>query len=64
MPTYNVILKTVREGQTTFLKYRSVTRLGKLLQFVEAKGYSIKYVNLYDGKTKEKLDGYPYGSGE
>jgi hypothetical protein len=60
MPSYNVILKATLRGETVFLKYRSVTRLGKLIQYVEAQGYEIRYINLYDAKTKERLDGYPY----
>jgi hypothetical protein len=63
MPAYNVILKVVREGQESFLKYRSVVKLGKLLEYVEGKGYQVKYINLYDAKTKQRIDGYAYGSG-
>lgn len=60
MRYYNVILKVIRNGETTFLKYRTVNRLEKLFQVVEESGCKIEYVNLYDAKTKEKVEAYPY----
>lgn len=60
MKYYNVILKVIRNGEVAFLKYRTVNRLEKLFQVVEESGCKIEYVNLYDAKTKAKIDGYPY----
>lgn len=60
MKYYNVILKVVRNGKVEFLKYRTVNRLEKLFKVVEEMGCKIEYVNLYDAKTKERVDGYPY----
>lgn len=57
---YNVILQVVKDGEVRFLKYRGVNTLDKLLGVVQSKGFVIRYVNLYDAKTKEKLEGYPY----
>jgi hypothetical protein len=60
MKYYNVILKVIRNGETVFLKYRTVNRLEKLFQVVEESGCTIEYVNLYDAKTKERIEGYAY----
>lgn len=60
MKYYNVILKVRRNGNTAFLKYRNVNRLEKLIQLVEERGEVVEYVNLYDVRTKEKIDSYYY----
>ena len=60
MKYYNVILKVIRNGKIEFLKYRTVNRLEKLFKVVEEAGCKIEYVNLYDAKTKERVDGYAY----
>jgi hypothetical protein len=57
---YNVILKVIRGGKIAFLKYRKVNRLDKLFQYVESQNQRIEYVNLYDSRTKEKIESYPY----
>jgi hypothetical protein len=60
MKYYNIILKVSQNGQIRFLKYRTVNRLEKLFAAVEANGCTIEYVNVYDAKTKERVEGYPY----
>ena len=57
---YNVILKCLKSDQVVWLKYRTVNRLNNLFELVEANGYKIDYVNLYDAKTKQKIESYAY----
>lgn len=57
---YNVILKVIKDGEISYLKYRTVNRLEKLFELIESKGYKIDYVNLYNAKTKEKIRSYAY----
>jgi hypothetical protein len=57
---YNVILKCLKNEQVVWLKYRMVNRLNNLFELVEANGYKIDYVNLYDSKTKQKIESYAY----
>jgi len=57
---YNVILKCLKGEEDVWLKYRTVNRLNNLFELVENNGYKIDYVNLYDAKTKQKLESYAY----
>ena len=57
---YNVILKCLKSEEVVWLKYRTVNRLNNLFELVEANGYKIDYVNLYDAKTKQKIESYAY----
>lgn len=57
---YNVILKCFRGEEVVWLKYRTVNRLNNLFELVEANGYKIDYVNIYDSKTKQKIESYAY----
>jgi hypothetical protein len=57
---YNVILKCLKNDQVVWLKYRTVNRLNNLFELVENNGYKIDYVNLYDAKTKQKIESYAY----
>jgi hypothetical protein len=59
---YNVVLKCIKNQEIVWLKYRTVNKLQSLFQVVEAKGYTIDFVNLYDAKTKEVVDSYAYNS--
>jgi len=57
---FNVILKCIKNEQIVFLKYRNVNRLNNLFQLLQEQGYKIDYVNLYDTKTKQKIESYAY----
>ena len=57
---YNVILKCLKSEEVVWLKYRTVNRLNNLFELVESNGYKIDYVNLYDAKTKQKIESYAY----
>lgn len=57
---FNVILKCLKNEQIVFLKYRNVNRLNNLFQLLQEQGYKIDYVNLYDTKTKQKIESYAY----
>lgn len=59
---YNVILKCLKDEEVFWLKYRMVNKLNNLFELVEANGYKIDYVNLYDAKTKQKIESYAYSS--
>jgi hypothetical protein len=59
---YNVILKCLKSDQVVWLKYRTVNRLNNLFELVESNGYKIDYVNLYDAKTKQKVESYAYST--
>jgi len=56
----NVILKCYYNNEVVFLKYRNVNKLNSLFQLLENRGYKIDFVNLYNAKTKEKIDSYSY----
>jgi len=56
----NVILKVYdSSNQVRFLKYRGVTNVVSLIDYL-SKMYIIDYLNLYDKKTKEKLQSISY----
>lgn len=56
MKTYNLILRAKdATGRETFLKYRGVAKVRKLISWLIEKGYIIEFVNVYDHKTKSKL---------
>jgi hypothetical protein len=59
---YNVILKCIKHQEVVWLKYRTVNKLSNLFQVVESKGYQIDFVNLYDTRTKQKVESYAYKS--
>jgi hypothetical protein len=52
---FNAIVKTKFNGDIKFLKYRNVKNINALLKYIEGKGYSIEYLNLYSTKTREKI---------
>lgn len=60
MKLYNLILKVIFNGSTTFLKYRKVNNINTLFSYLENNGYKIDYVNLYDHKTKQHIESYSY----
>ena len=57
MKYYNVILQITNGSQATFVKYRKVKSVIKLIQWFEAKNPTVKvgYINVYDYRTKAKL---------
>lgn len=57
---FNVILKCFKGEEVVWLKYRMVNKLNNLFELVEGNGYKIDYVNLYDAKTKQKIESYAY----
>lgn len=59
---YNVILKCIKHKEVVWLKYRTVNKLSNLFEVVESKGYQIDFVNLYDTRTKQKVESYAYKS--
>lgn len=57
MKYYNVILEVTNGERVTFVKYRKVKSVLKLIRYVEAKNPTVKvgYINVYDYVTKLKL---------
>ena len=54
---YKVIVKVFENGskEAKFLKYRNVRHLNKLIDYLESKGYTVDYLNVYSQKTLEKI---------
>jgi hypothetical protein len=54
---YKVIVKVFENGakDAKFLKYRNVRHLNKLIEYLESKGYTVDYLNVYSQKTLEKI---------
>jgi hypothetical protein len=52
---FNAIVKVKMNDEIKFLKYRNVKNINSLLKYIEGKGYSIEYLNLYSTKTREKI---------
>lgn len=52
MTKYNVILKCQKKGIGTFVKYRNVTNVMRLVSYVERNIGIVIFANLYDSETK------------
>jgi len=63
MEYFNVIIQIKdKDKSIKFLKYRHVNKIDSLITYLEKKGFEVLYINLYNEKTKIKLDSYPHKS--
>jgi hypothetical protein len=58
MPIYNAIVFTgdINIGNKGFVKYRKINNLNRFNNFINEKYPEWKFYNLYDHKTKQKID--------
>ncbi len=59
MQYYNVILQVKDQSEIKFYKYRHVNKVDSLIDYLEKKGIEVLFVNIYNTKTKEKIESYP-----
>jgi hypothetical protein len=56
---YNIVAKVIEanSGKIKWLKYHNVKHLNSIVLYIEKKGFTIDYLNVYNAKNKEKVWG-------